>query len=69
MKRWELALLLGAAAAILWCAASGGRETALLSWWSVAFEPLCDGILTEELGGGGIVLRSRLWELLMGLLR
>lgn len=61
MKKYklELSLALGLAAMLLACA----EPWPVLSWWSAAFSPLCDGILTGE-AAGGIVLRSRLWELL-----
>ena len=55
--------MLGVAATILCCAAAPGLAT---RWWTTAFAPLCDGILGAEAGGGELVLRSRLWELLSG---
>lgn len=61
LKKWEAALLIGVAATILCCAAPP-RLT--LQWWTTAFSPLCDGILAADASGGGIVLRSKLWELL-----
>ena len=64
MRKWELALMIGVAATSLCCAAAPGLTT---RWWTTAFSPLCDGILGADAGGGGIVLRSRLWELLSGL--
>lgn len=57
MKKWELALLVAVAATVLYCAMPLPR------WWTAAFSPLCDGILTGEADGAGLVLRSRLWEL------
>ena len=61
MKKWELSLMVGVLAAVIWCAAAPQIE---LFWWTTAFSPLCDGILTAEGGSGEIVLRSRLWEAL-----
>lgn len=60
LKKWEIALMVGVAAAVLCCAAPP-RLT--MQWWTTAFAPLCDGILGAE-GAGGVVLRSKLWELL-----
>lgn len=64
MKKWELALMIGVAATILCCAAPPELTA---RWWTTAFSPLCDGILGADAGGGGIVLRSKVWELLSGL--
>lgn len=58
-EKWEISLGLAVAATIVWCAVSPVNL-----WWTSAFSPLCDGILTGEAGGEGIVLRSYLWELL-----
>ena len=64
MTKWELALMIGVAATILCCAAPPELTA---RWWTTAFSPLCDGILGADAGGGGIVLRSKVWELLSGL--
>ena len=61
MRRFEISLLIGVLVTIIWCAASPHVAT---QWWTAAFSPLCDGILTADAGGGGIVLRSKAWELL-----
>ncbi len=61
MKNWEIAMLIGAAAAIVFCAAPP-RLTA--QWWTAAFPALCDGLVCGDAAGGGVVLRSKLWELL-----
>lgn len=53
-------MLVGVVAAILWCAASP-RLTP--QWWTTAFSPLCGDILQLGGAGGGIVLRSKFWEL------
>ena len=63
MKKWEIALMIGVAATILYCAASPGFT---MQWWTTAFSPLCDGILGADAPGGEIVLRSRIWELMSG---
>ena len=63
MRKWELSLLFAVAFTLVWCAVSP-RFTPM--WWTTAFSPLCDGILTAEAGGEGIVLRSKVWELLSG---
>ncbi len=60
-KKWETALLVGVVVTILCCAAPP-RLT--LQWWTTAFSPLCDGILCAGAAGEGLVLRSKLWELL-----
>lgn len=60
MKKWEISILIGVAAVILWCAAPP-----VTFWWTSAFSPLCDGILIGGSGTEGeILLKSRLWELL-----
>ena len=56
--KFELSLMLGLAAMLLYCAAHGPNT---LQWWSAAFAPLCDGILTNGCAGG-IVVRSKLVE-------
>ena len=43
--KWELSLAVGLAVMLLFCAARG---TNTLQWWSAAFSPLCDGILTQS---------------------
>lgn len=60
MKKWEISMLVGVAAAILCCA----LFPAPMRWWTVAFEPLCDGLATAESAGTEVIVRSRLWELL-----
>lgn len=62
MRKWEVSLLFGAAVTLLWTAAADALAP---QWWTTAFAPLCDTLLTAEADGGGIVLRSKLWELLM----
>ncbi len=59
-KKWELAVMAGAAVTILWCAASP-RLT--LQWWTTAFAPLCDEILSAERSGAP-ELRCWLWDML-----
>ena len=46
---------------LFYCAARGQT---MLQWWSAAFSPLCDGILTQSAATGGIVVKSKLAELL-----
>ena len=41
--KWELSLMIGLAVMLLYCAVHGQNT---LQWWSAAFSPLCDGILT-----------------------
>jgi len=65
MKKWEISLMVGAAVMLLWCAAEPG---ALMRWWGVAFSPLCDSMNCARLGGGDVVVRSKLWELLQAYL-
>ncbi len=60
MRKWELSLLFGVAVTLLWTAA-------VPQWWTTAFSPLCDALLTAEADGTGVELRSKLWELLMRL--
>lgn len=62
--KWELSLAVGLAAMLLFCAARG---TNTLQWWSAAFSPLCDGILTQNTTGG-IVVKSKLMEFLAQLM-
>ena len=47
---------------MLLCCAAETRPA--LQWWSAAFSPLCDGILSKGAGGGAIVIKSKLLELL-----
>ena len=69
MKKWELSLLIAVIAAIVCCAV---RPEPTMRWWTAAFSPLCDQILTadcdtvlaEDCEGEGLVLRSKLLELL-----
>lgn len=63
MKKWEVSVLIGVLVTIAWCAALPHITP---QWWTAAFSPLCDGILTAEAGRAGIVLRSKVWELLSG---
>lgn len=62
--RLEYSLLLALAVTLLCCAILPQEAHA---WWGAAFSPLCDGILTAEGEVGKMILRSRLWELLMQL--
>lgn len=62
IDKFELSVMIGVLATIIWCAATPHLMT---QWWTTAFAPLCDGILTADHSGGGIVLRSKIWELLM----
>lgn len=55
----EYSLALGLAVMLLCCA----FPPRTMQWWSVAFSPLCDEILSSG-GSGEIVLRSKLWEVL-----
>ena len=50
---------------LLYCASRG--QSSML-WWSAAFSPLCDGILTHSAATGDIVVKSKLAELLALLL-
>lgn len=61
MRKWEISLLIGVVATIVWCAASPRLTT---QWWTSAFSPLCGDILCGGTGEDGIVLRSKFWELL-----
>ena len=60
MKRLEFSLLFGLAAMLLFFFLSPTQADA---WWTVAFEPLCDGILSAEGTGEALILRSKLAEL------
>lgn len=62
IDKFELSVMIGVLATIIWCAATPHLTT---QWWTTAFAPLCDGILTADRSGGGVVLRSKIWELLM----
>ncbi len=63
MKWTKLELSLAIAlAAMLLCCAANAQPT--LQWWSAAFSPLCDGILSESAACGGVVVKSKLLELL-----
>ena len=59
--KWELSLAVSLAVMLFYCAARGQT---MLQWWSAAFSPLCDGILTQSAATGGIVVKSKLAELL-----
>lgn len=59
--KWELSLAVGLAVMLLFCATRG---TNTLQWWSTAFSPLCDGILTQSAASGDVVVKSKLAELL-----
>ena len=59
--KWELSLAVGLAVMLLFCAARGTNP---LQWWSAAFSPLCDGILTQSAASGDVVVKSKLAELL-----
>ena len=56
MRKWELSLMFALFFTLVWYAVIPHPM-----WWTTAFSPLCDGILTAE-GTGEIVLRSKLWE-------
>ena len=60
MRKWEISLLIGVVVTMLCCAAP---PRLAMQWWTTAFSPLCDGILSGA-GSGEIVLRSKFWELL-----
>ena len=62
--RLEYSLLLALAVTLLCCTVLPQDANA---WWGTAFSPLCDGILTADGVGESIILKSRLWELLMQL--
>lgn len=62
LNKFELSVMIGVLATIVWCAATPHLTT---NWWTTAFAPLCDGILTSGTRDGGeIILRSKIWELL-----
>ncbi len=63
MKKWEISILIAIVVTIVYCAATPSLTS---RWWTTAFAPLCDGILTADAGGTEIVLRSKLWELVQG---
>lgn len=65
-NRFELSLAIGLAAMLLWCTV---MPRIPMQWWSVAFSPLCDGVLTSELSSGDLVLKSKLCELLLRLVK
>ena len=58
--KWELSLMIGLAVMLLFCAVHGQNT---LQWWSAAFSPLCDGILTQSAASGDVVVKSKLAEL------
>ena len=60
MKKWEISIMLAVFITIIWCAAS---SRFVPMWWTTAFSPLCDGILSSE-SSGGVELRSKFWELI-----
>jgi len=62
-SKLELSLAVGLAVMLLFCAARGSNT---LQWWSAAFSPLCDGILSKG-AGSGVVVKSKLLELLVQL--
>ena len=64
MRKFEISILIAVVVTIVWCAVSPSLTP---QWWTTAFSPLCDGILTADAAGEGIVLRSKLWELLSSL--
>lgn len=61
MRKFEISLMIAVVVTLVWCAA--GPHMAA-RWWTTAFEPLCDGVLSADAADGGMVLRSKLWELL-----
>ena len=63
-SKLELSLAIGLAVMLLCCAA---ETRPALQWWSAAFSPLCDGILSQNTTGG-IVVKSKLMELLAQLM-
>ena len=64
LTKLEFSLMIGLLAALLWCAFEPHIVT---HWWSAAFEPLCDGILTTGTHGENVVLKSKLAEWLCSL--
>ncbi len=61
MKKWELSLLVAVIMTVFCCVA---LPELMPRWWTAAFAPLCDGVLTAGTDCGGVVLRSKIWELL-----
>ena len=61
MKRLELSLLFGFAAMLTYFFLVPAEADA---WWTAAFEPLCDGVLTAEETGETIIFRCKIAELL-----
>ena len=61
MKKWEISMMLAVFITILWSAVF---SRLIPMWWTTAFSPLCDGILSSE-AAGDVVLRSKLWELVV----
>jgi len=62
-NKLELSLMIGLGAMLLYYSLTPH----LMQWWSVAFSPLCDGVLTAL--AEGIVLRSKVWEIVSSLVR
>ena len=60
MKKLELSFLCGFAAMLFYFLLAPNDANA---WWTSAFEPLCDGILSAEGEGETIIIRSKLLEL------
>ncbi len=63
-SKLELSLAIGLAVMLLVCAV---QPQPTLQWWSAAFSPLCDGVLTQNAATGGILVKSKLLELLVQL--
>jgi len=61
MKKWEISLWIAVVVTVFCCAAAPNLTA---QWWTAAFSPLCDGILTAGADGEIMILRSKLWELL-----
>lgn len=61
LQKWEISLIAAIVATLLFCAVTPRFD---LRWWTTAFAPLCDELLSMDLGGEEIILRSKLWELL-----
>ncbi len=64
MKKLELSFLCGFGAMLFYFLLAPGEANA---WWTSAFEPLCDGILSAEGTGETLVIRSKLAELVRAL--
>lgn len=50
MKKWEMAMVAGLLASLLYCAlpiSSNAADTGV-HWWGSAFAPLCRTLLTED---------------------